>query len=556
MGLEDNNNFVEFITSFQKFLNQSEFNITNKDIENFFKAISIFDIEIEDKKGLADISLPIFCKNPYQFSIYKKLFIDFYDKNLIAKLDKEQEKRLKNLVNQSQELNKKKSGLSEIEKQSLKNNGGSSEEFKYKASKELSRNISNKEAKELFKKFEKTGLSKEEAQKLKDLLKEILKNSIKDKEFVKISKKINTINNILSEILKYKRPLSSNTLKKKIKTIENNQEKLQKQFEEELAKIQNNKETLKDNFGLELIGANQKYLLRKYSMKDSVGINGKDDKTLYILFALILSGFTLRNAGDFIPWTTEFESACNKYAEEYCDGKKLTSREQYMYSKDILKYLIDNGYISEVKKDEEKDNEQFECYKLEIDIDQKLYKEIVLNKFLNGKNEIEQGKIKVLQTLLLNGYISKSENEEEYNLVKNKEINEAVSKIFRQLLNSDGVGFELIEWSNHYMLSYKGASGFPNPNNNEGMLAIEILSMLEPGETYTFDELVEKSKLTMAFKNRSMIKNKLNSSLRSVLNNLISFGFLSKEEDKYYANGIVKNIKVNYIDEEDKNEQL
>lgn len=247
MGLEDNNNFVEFITSFQKFLNQSEFNITNKDIENFFKAISIFDIEIEDKKGLADISLPIFCKNPYQFSIYKKLFIDFYDKNLIAKLDKEQEKRLKNLINQSQELNKKKSGLSEIEKQSLKNNGGSSKEFKYKASKELSRNINNKEAKELFEKFENTGLSKEEAQKLKDLLKEILKNSIKDTEFAKISKEINTINNILSEILKYKRPLSSNTLKKKIKTIENNQEKLQKQLEEELAKIQNNKETLKDN---------------------------------------------------------------------------------------------------------------------------------------------------------------------------------------------------------------------------------------------------------------------------------------------------------------------
>lgn len=313
-------------------------------------------------------------------------------------------------------------------------------------------------------------------------------------------------------------------------------------------------EYLKDNFGLELIGTNQKYLLRKYSMKDPIGINGKDDKTLYILFALILSELTLRNVGDFIFWATEFEPACNKYAEEYCDGKKLTSGEQYMYSKDILKYLIDNGYISEIKKDEEKDNEQFECYKLEIDIDQKLYKKIVLNKFLNGKDEIEQGKIKVLQTLLLNGYISKSENEEEYNLMKNSKIHSKILDVFRQLLNSDGIGFELIEWDNHYMVSYKGASGFPNPNNNEGMLAIEILSMLKPGETYTFDELIKKSKLTMAFKNRSMIKNKLNSCLRSVLNNLISFGFLSKEEDEYYANGIVKNIKVKYIDEEDKNE--
>lgn len=313
-------------------------------------------------------------------------------------------------------------------------------------------------------------------------------------------------------------------------------------------------EYLKYNFGLELIGANQKYLLRKYSMKDPIGINSKDDKTLYILFALILSELTLKNAGDFIPWTTEFESACNKYTEEYCDGKKLTSGEQYMYSKDILKYLMDNGYISEIKKDEEKDNEQFECYKLEIDIDQKLYKKIVLNKFLNGKDEIEQGKIKVLQTLLLNGYISKSENKEEYNLMKNDKIHLAILSVLQQLLNSDGIGFELIEWDNHYMLSYKGTSGFPNPNNNEGMLAIEILSMLEPGETYAFDELVEKSKLTMAFKNRRGIKNELSRSLRSVLSNLISFGFLSKEEDKYYANGIVKNIKVEYINEEDKNE--
>lgn len=313
---------------------------------------------------------------------------------------------------------------------------------------------------------------------------------------------------------------------------------------------------LKDNFGLELILTNQKYLLRKYSAKDPIGINGKDDKTLYILLALVLSELTLRNAGDFIFWATEFESACNKYAEEYCDGERLTSEDQYMYNKQISKYLMDNGYMSEIKKDEEKDNEQFECYKLEIDIDQKLYKKIVLNKFLNGKDEIEQGKIKVLQTLLLNGYISKSENEEEYNFMKNNKIHLAVLNVFQQLLNNDGIGFELIEWDNYYMMSYKGSSGFPNPNNNEGMLAIEILSMLRPGETYTFDELVEKSKLTMAFKNRRGIKNELNRFLRSALNNLISFCFLSKEEDEYYANGIVKNIKVNYIDEEDKNEQL
>lgn len=247
MGLGDNNNFVEFITSLQKFLNQSEFNITNKDIEDFFKTISMLSVEIEDKDGLANISLPIFCKNPYQFSIYKKLFIDFYDKNLTAKLSEEEEKRLKNLASQSQELSKKKSSLSEIEKQIIKIDSSSSEEFRYKASKELSRNINNKETNGLFEKFEKTGLSKEEAQRLKDMLKEILKNSIKDKEFAKISKEINTVNNMLSEILKYKTPLNSNTLKRKIKTIENNQEKLQKQFEEELSKIQNNKETLKDN---------------------------------------------------------------------------------------------------------------------------------------------------------------------------------------------------------------------------------------------------------------------------------------------------------------------
>lgn len=313
-------------------------------------------------------------------------------------------------------------------------------------------------------------------------------------------------------------------------------------------------EYLKDNFGLELIGANQKYLLRKYSAKDPVGINDKDDKTLYILFALMLSELTLRNVGDIIFWPAEFKPACDRYAEEYRNGERLISKEQHMYSKDISRYLIDNGYISEIRKEEEKDDEQFECYKLEIDIDQKLYKKIVLNKFLSGKNEIEQGKIKVLQALLLNGYISKSENEEEYNLMKNGKINQEVSNVFRQLLNNDGVGFELIEWDNYYIMSYKGTSGFPNPNNNEGMLAIEILSMLEPGETYAFDELVEKSKLTMAFKNRRGIKNELSRSLRSVLSNLISFGFLSKEEDKYYANGIVKNIKVEYINEEDKNE--
>lgn len=227
-----NNNFIEFLLSFKKFLNAKGFNVTDSDIEDFIRCIKSYNLEIEDKYTLADVSASIFCKKEEDFLQYKRLFISFYDRDLEINVDSNSQKDFNDLQSKKQ-----KNLLKQKELEKMSESKGSSETIKFKTSKEL-KNSADSKTKELLKKLEKEGLTKQEAKEVENSLKGILVNSVKNGNFSKVNKEITELKEVLKNIIEAKRQLSEKTIEKNIDKLKEEENSIRKRIEEELSRLQ------------------------------------------------------------------------------------------------------------------------------------------------------------------------------------------------------------------------------------------------------------------------------------------------------------------------------
>lgn len=235
MGLAyTNNNFIEFLLSFKKFLNVKGFNVTDSDIEDFIKCIRSYNLEIEDKYALANVSASIFCKKEEDFLQYKRLFISFYDRDLEVNADSDIQKGFNDLKNKAQ-----KNLLKQKELKEMSGSKGPSETIKFKTSEELKDSANNK-TKELLDKLEKEGLTKQEAKEVEDSLKDILVNSVKNGSFSKVNKEITKLKEALKNIIEVKRQLSEKIIEKNIDKLKEEEDSIRKRIEEELSRLQSN----------------------------------------------------------------------------------------------------------------------------------------------------------------------------------------------------------------------------------------------------------------------------------------------------------------------------
>ena len=304
------------------------------------------------------------------------------------------------------------------------------------------------------------------------------------------------------------------------------------------------KNYMQNTFGLDVVSSNKGFSLRKYLYQNPVGINNKNDKRLYVLFALTLSELSGMTTDQNFIWNAFFTEVSNIYESEYND--MLTTSRRHIYSKNILNYLMEEEYLVQIELNEDKD-EVKSLYSLKDELDKIFYERIDLNKYMNLNNDIRDDVRLVCQKLLLNGCIDKSRDEVEYNLMNNKRIKERVSDAFVELASGDGPSFELLEWDNYYLLLQIGGLGFPNVNKNLDMLAVELLFLFQKNKFYTLREILELAKTTAAYRNRNGIKNNLKASVEESMDKLVNFNFITKQVDEYYINGISTNISVEYI---------
>lgn len=244
---ERENNFVEFITSFQKYLNANDFAVTGADIEDFFITIDALDLKIEDKKGLSEASMSIFCKNKLQSSKYIKMFNDFYDKNIIIKISDDKLSEFKKQANKAKTINDKKKKLNALKGNSDLKNNEDNKRVVYKASNELLSCVKDEKTKSLFNKFKEEGLNKKEARELDEGLKGVLKDSIKSKHFSSIAKEITEIKKILQTIIKAKAPLTIELINANIEKLNKEEEDVKRKLEEGFKELQNSKDVYKSN---------------------------------------------------------------------------------------------------------------------------------------------------------------------------------------------------------------------------------------------------------------------------------------------------------------------
>lgn len=302
---------------------------------------------------------------------------------------------------------------------------------------------------------------------------------------------------------------------------------------------------MQNTFGLDLVLSNRGYALKKYSYNYPIGINNNCNKKTYIVFALTLSELAGMTTDQNFIWNTFFNDVLKIYENEY--NNDLNTQDMHNLSKRILKYLLEEEYLNQIELNE--NNEETESlYSLKYTLDKNFYEKIDLCKYNHLNNDIRDNVRLVCQKLLLNGYIDKNVNETEYNLLSNQKIKERVFNVFIELNASEGVGFELVEWDNYYLLLQINGTGFPSTTTNAGVLAIELLNMFNKNQSYSFDEIKSLAETTSAYKNRAGVKNNLKDCLREVLNGLIHFNFITKQSDEYYVNGISTNIIVKYIE--------
>lgn len=246
---ERNNNFIEFITSFQKFLNAHDFTVTSADIEDFFRTIDSLDLKIEDKTGLSEASMSIFCKNRLQCEEYRELFNDFYDKNIVIKVSDDQISEFKDQASKAKEISDKKKKLNDLKENSGLENNGDNKRVVYKTSSELLSCVKEDGLKDLFNKLKEHGLNKKEAKELEEGLKNVLKDSIKSKHFSSIAKEITNIKKILQEIINTKKPLTIDQISANIEKLNKEEDDIKRKLEEGFRELQNNKDVYKQNVG-------------------------------------------------------------------------------------------------------------------------------------------------------------------------------------------------------------------------------------------------------------------------------------------------------------------
>lgn len=241
----EENNFVEFVISFQKYLNINDFGITSSDIEDFFKCINLFNIKIGDKKSLSDISMPIFCKNPVQKIKYAELFNKFYDKRIEFAVSDLILNKFKGASSEAREFKNEKEKLLALKRggQYLENKENL---FSYAASDSLLDIVDDKETKDLLEKLKTSSLDKTGAKELNKKLKDILNNSLQSKDFNLVADELLEIKNVLDRFVNLKSLMTLDDLDAKISEYDKLESDVKRKLEEGLINLVNYKDIYKE----------------------------------------------------------------------------------------------------------------------------------------------------------------------------------------------------------------------------------------------------------------------------------------------------------------------
>ena len=226
------NNFIEFITSFQRYLNNKGFSITGKDLEDFFISMENSDTSINDLESVIYLSRTIFTKTKKEYNKYSDLFIKFYKREIDYNISKSNKNFIRNSQKELKDIEERKK---EIKKSS---NTKTNKKISYKVSDTFLESVNNNEVEELLKKLSEGDLLKKDIDKLKKELSEILKKSITNKNFKEIAKEIQEINKVLEKLEKNKRPLSEKQIKNKMDKLDKESKEIQDELNRKLRELE------------------------------------------------------------------------------------------------------------------------------------------------------------------------------------------------------------------------------------------------------------------------------------------------------------------------------
>ena len=243
--IENNNNFIEFIVSFQKYLNLNEFEVTSSDIEDFFKCISLFEIKIEDKNRLSEMSMPIFCKNKTQKSNYSSLFNKFYDKRVEVILPDKNADDFKKITDEMKKLKNEKNKLLDLKKKGdfLENKKNT---FPSESLKTILSYTENEKTKKLLKKFGEKGLTQKEAKELNKNLKPILNRALGSNDFDNVADELLKVKNTLNRIINSRKLLTIDEINLNIEKYSEKEDDVKKKLEKGLEDLIANKDIYKE----------------------------------------------------------------------------------------------------------------------------------------------------------------------------------------------------------------------------------------------------------------------------------------------------------------------
>lgn len=299
-----------------------------------------------------------------------------------------------------------------------------------------------------------------------------------------------------------------------------------------------------DNFGINFYKSkdNRSIRLNKLSSTTYTGF-GKDVSvdTFRLLF-LVLSSLAKVNVGDSILWSKLVDESSALY--RICFNKDISVSKANSSYKEINRFLTRNdiNILEEIDASEDE-----RLYKLLKEVTSESIRKISIN---HDDNYFKQAK----SFLLLNGCVSKDNNKELFNALKNNTQSclYHTQNFFDKLKGDDGVGYYLMEFEDSYMLVYRGYNIFPKLMRNFDVLFIEVLSNLDLSRRYTYEDLETLVKGTVAYKQRIGIKNDLKNALKELINNLTYYGFMTIEFDNldeinvYIPTGSCSSIKSDY----------